>query len=328
MLRPPAASPLAPSLVESTLRLAIDSSPRRSATESVKGLIGWLIERTAEFRSGANVRRAVSVVLLCACLGALGIASYQVNLDSKREAELPLPTRYPSAVALPLDGITIDGRLDDWPENSPLYPIRNQLMNHSSYAKERRDGSTEPDAHFMVGYDRGAGLIYLAVVVPDQVVIAVAGGSTDSDAVEVYLDGSFSKRAIADPVGDWREALDAAAMPVLQYVAIPADVPAYRDSWNANPSLVYARTQQSATKMVYRHTGGITTYEWAIQAYDTYPDQPTRLQAGKRLGIEVAVVDKDDPRGPPTFLTWGQPPARFKGLDAGSLGELILLGAP
>ena len=39
----------------------------------------------------------------------------------------------------------------------------------------------------------------------------------------------------------------------------------------------------------------VTTYEWAIKAYDRYPDEPTRLHSGKRLGFEVAVVDKDHP---------------------------------
>ena len=52
-------------------------------------------------------------------------------------------------------------------------------------------------------------------------------------------------------------------------------------------------------------------------------------EAGVGAGFDdVAVVDKDDPKRPPFFLTWGAPPVVFKGFDAGSLGELILIDKP
>jgi hypothetical protein len=76
--------------------------------------------------------------------------------------------------------------------------------------------------------------------------------------------------------------------------------------------------------MAYTRSGAVTTYEWAIQAFDEYPDQPTRLAPGKRIGLDVAVVDKDSREAHPTYTTWGDPPTPFKGLDASSLGELIM----
>ena len=45
-----------------------------------------------------------------------------------------------------------------------------------------------------------------------------------TDAVEVYVDGTFSERHAR---GD--RTLDAATMPVLQYVGVPGEVPAYGD---------------------------------------------------------------------------------------------------
>jgi len=46
------------------------------------------------------------------------------------------------------------------------------------------------------------------------------------------------------------------------------------------------------------------------------------------VGLDVAVLDKDPDRDRPAFLTWGSPPRVFKGCDAGSLGELLLVGGP
>jgi hypothetical protein len=233
-----------------------------------------------------------------------------------------------------MSGITIDGQLDDWPQGSPRYPIRHQLRDDPRY--DDRPRAEDPDAFFMVGYDRQSDRIYLAAVVRDDEVIVrparakgpVATGVLTTDALEVYVDGTFSNRKIPVPSGDWRESLDAATMPVLQYVAVPAEVGAFGDPWGANPSLVYSRTRETRTAMRYRREGDVTTYEWAIQAYDRYPDRPTRLFPGKRLGLDVAVVDKDDDDRRPAWMIWGSTPGRFKGCNAGALGELILAEGP
>jgi len=233
--------------------------------------------------------------------------------------------RSPRAVAMPLRGISIDGRLNDWPSNLTRYPVRNQLLDHPSYDKKRRDTAQDPSAYFMAGYDLQKDLIYLAVVVRDRNVVTNSSDVFATDAVEIYLDGAFSDRKIPEPTGDWWEQLDAATMPVLQYAAVPASIPAYRDKARANPSLVYGKISRTATTMKYLRSGDVTTYEWAVQAFDGYPDRPSRLHLGKRLGLEVAILDKDHHHERSAFLTWGAPPSVFKGLDASSLGELVLV---
>jgi RNA polymerase sigma factor (sigma-70 family) len=239
-------------------------------------------------------------------------------------------TRFPSAVASPLTGITIDGRLDDWPKNSERYPIANQLRHNANYNPKTNAASTDQDAYFMTGYDSRANQIYLAVVVHDKEVVVHPTDVYRTDAVEVYIDGTPAQRKPpGNPSGGWLETLDAATMPVLQYAGVPGAVSAYGDRWNANPSLVYARTRQTGTTMKYWRVGDVTTYEWSVKPFDRFPDRPTSLYPGKRLGLDVAVVDQDSrltlvPR-PPTFLTWASPPDVFKGNDASSLGELILL---
>jgi len=248
--------------------------------------------------------------------------------DENGDQGTPRPTsRFPSALAIPLKGISIDGRLGDWPNDLTRYPIRNRLLGHPSYDSDRRD-TLDPSAYFMAGYDRQTELIYLAVVVRDRDVETDSSNARATDAVEIYLDGAFSDRTIPEPSGDWTEQLDAAKMPVLQYAAVPDSTRAYGDKDGANPSLVYGKISRTATRMKYHRAGDVTTYEWAVQAFDHYPDRPSRLQPGRRLGLEVAVLDKDPNPVRSAFLTWGSPPRVFKGCDAGSLGELVLVGGP
>jgi RNA polymerase sigma factor (sigma-70 family) len=328
ILKRAGASAVFPSLVEATLRVAVEQSSSRSAVGTAIASLGCLVKRMVERFPAVHARAVMSTLVLCTSIAVVGFGVFQADGEPERRPEPPPATRNPSAVAYPLRGITIDGRLDDWPKDLRLYPIRNQLVKNPSYNTEERDTSQESDAYFMVGYDREAELIYLAVVVPDDDVIAKPGSAWGTDAMEVYIDGTFSERTLNEPSQDWKRPLDASTMPVLQYAAVPGMVAAYGDPWDGNPSLLYAQTKQTATRMKYQHVGDVTTYEWAIKAYDRYPDLQTQLYSGKRLGLEVAVVDKDHPKLPPYFLTWGAPPVRFKGFDAGSLGELILVDQP
>jgi RNA polymerase sigma factor (sigma-70 family) len=234
-----------------------------------------------------------------------------------------------SALARRMDRIAIDGRLDDWPRDLPKYPIRNRLTNDRSYDPGTELDEDDPDAYFMVGYNRDDGLIYLAGVVRDADNVVGHKDPHDTDAVEIYVDGLGSDRAVEGPSsGEWLKVLQASRMPVLQYVGLPGRGPVYGTGDNRNPSLLYGDIDRTTTNMRYRRSGDVTTYEWAFQAFDRYPDRPTRLDPGKRLGLEVAVVDRDPDRKLSSFTTWGPPPTSFKGFDASQLGELILDPGP
>ena len=109
------------------------------------------------------------------------------------------PLRPSSAVASPISGITIDGRLDDWPKDLESYPIRRHLSDRPASDAKSRERSRDPEGHFQAGYDHQAGLIYLAVVVRDsEFVVPVAAekglenNRYETDAVEVYVDGPFA----------------------------------------------------------------------------------------------------------------------------------------
>ncbi len=239
-------------------------------------------------------------------------------------ASASTPGRPPRAVARPLSDITIDGRLDDWPSGMTRYPIQNLLSRSSSDYRTSVGGPEDVAAEFQAGYDPKDGRIYLAVVVRDDDLVAKKSSSVvANDAVEVYLQG---RRPDPRPTGkswaDWPNGTAAEEMPILQYVGLPGDFPAYGDRFGANPALLYAATRDRRIEMKYRREGDVTTYEWAIQPYDEYPARRTRLEPGKTIGLEIAVVDRDSHQPKAAFLTWGEPPGIYKGFEPETLGEL------
>ena len=251
--------------------------------------------------------------------------------NAGKQANPIATTRFPSAVARPLTNITIDGRLDDWPKELTRYPINNQLVGHPSYNSAPLTPDEDPRAYFLAGYDPVAEQVYLAVVVHDNDIVVHPTDVLQTDSVEIYIDGNFSAKLVSAPPSlDWGDTLNAATMPVLQYAGVPGRVSAYGDRWNANPSLVYARTRQTSTTMKYRRDGDVTTYEWSVKAFDHFPDRPTPLYPGKRLGLEVAVLDKDRTRPKikttTTFLTWGLPPKAIQRLQCRQPGRADSLG--
>ena len=82
-------------------------------------------------------------------------------------------------------------------------------------------------------------------------------------------------------------------MPVQQYVAIPGKGMIYGQKQASNPILMAGSPKKTKTRMAYVQKADVTVYEWAIQVFDRYPDKPTKLEPGKRIGFDVAVVDKD-----------------------------------
>jgi RNA polymerase sigma factor (sigma-70 family) len=254
------------------------------------------------------------------------------------------PDREPSIFAGPLWGITIDGKLDDWPSSIPPHPIRNNLIPAGWKSREGNYArGVEQEAFFRVGYDVEDQRIYLAVVVHDEENVVGNESAYSTDAVEVFVDGLRTSRWISEPSGDWFASLKASEMPALQYVGVPGPGRAYGDPRRGNPALLYGDIARTRTVMAWSRNGEVTTYEWAIQVFDHYPDQPTKLTPGKRIGFDVAVVDVDPirpsndsfptlvkpaPTSPPSYVTWGSAPSVMKGLDSGQLGDLILEGPP
>jgi hypothetical protein len=264
----------------------------------------------------------------------------------------PGPHR-PSVDAPALSGITIDGDLKDWPAALPRYPIRNMHAFPTITGPGRREHaflSTSPElsAAFSVGYDPKEQLIYLAVIVRDDQLIVGNTSAWDTDAVEVYVDGLRSETVRAFPQEpNWAENMDAGETPVLQYIGLPGKGPVYgvrksageERSGEDNPILMLGDIKKTRTRMAFRREGDVTTYEWAIQAFDHYPDKPTKLLPGVQIGFDVVVVDKDKPAQTPqaanepdedrqAWVSWGPSWRMLKYFDAANLGEIVLGRAP
>jgi RNA polymerase sigma factor (sigma-70 family) len=289
----------------------------------------------------SHPRLAVASVLMVCSLAAVGAG---VIAGRRSEAAPPLPpppladtdrltptSRGESgaiAHAVPIKGIEIDGRLDDWPAEIERLPIRN-LRNYSGYSlngldKVDMDDNSNLMASFMTGYNEAEGVVYLAVIVKDDEHVVAFKDHLHTDAVEIFIEGLRGSRKFPDLKSYWNhEYQDARIMPVLQYVGIAGEGGVYGMA-RGSFALMYGDTARTKTRMAYRHEGNFTFYEWAVQPFDSYPDIPTVLRPGLRLGLDVTVVDRDAKNVPPAWICWGPLPSVFKGFDARSLGELIL----
>jgi RNA polymerase sigma factor (sigma-70 family) len=278
-------------------------------------------------------------VLATAGYGDLGpriIASVRSAVDASKslQAAPPAfrselsPSRSPSAIAHPLKGVTIDGSLEDWPSDMRRYKIANRLQGYGDYDPGDNPFEEDPDAYFMVGYNPETSLIYIAVVARDEDVVVSGQNQVSSDAAEIYLQGVLDGPATEYRSSAETNVLDAAIMPVIQYVGLPGDAPAYNTPDKTNPALLYGETIKTKTKMKTRHENGVTTYEWAVQPFDHYPERPSRLEPGKRLGLDVVLVDRDSDRKRPAWYSWAPFTGVFKGFDGRAIGELILDVSP
>lgn len=220
-----------------------------------------------------------------------------------------------TAFACPLNGITIDGSLEDWPKDAARYPI---LNNTQVYGMSRLDGADMTDnpslvAYFMVGYDVKSGQVYLAVVVKDDEHV-IGHSYNTTDAVEIYVEGKNDKNRTDKNA--WNS--------VLQYVGV-AGPGGYGQGVGENPSIMQGQFAATGAKFAHKREGKTTVYEWALSAFDQFPTKHTAVMPMKRIGFDVVVVDKDGPHERiPEWVAWG-PTSGGKYGNPGGIGELVLL---
>ncbi len=230
-----------------------------------------------------------------------------------------------TAYAIPLTGITIDGKLGDWPKDMINYPIVNNGRFYGPTDIDDADLVTSPDLSpkFMVGYDPERNLIYLAVQIRDDSLKVSMIDPWHTDACEVYVDGGNRGKTMS--VNNATKAED---LPSLQYVLCPPGggygAHLLSGDQSANPNLKSGDIAKTKTSGAYSRIGDISACEWAIEAFDHYPDSPTRLEVGKAIGFDVVAVDKDSDTDTPAWICWG-PIAGMKAFNADKLGKLVFL---
>ena len=214
----------------------------------------------------------------------------------------PVNLRKIYAYAIPLEGITIDGQLNDWPYPMAEYPISTLVVGiPPDSAKTRKnlrqtisfdeDTGAPPLSEmdflgtYRVGYNAKAGLLYVGVTVVDESRIVHPQAVSHSfigrhDGMAIFLDADIKKKA------DYQKVKDAQ-----RYVMVPGK--GFYSGSETNPALTRQDKQPSDLKGVYFNSNRISTYEWAIPVYDIYPKKQTIFSPQKVMGFELAVKDAD-----------------------------------
>ena len=193
------------------------------------------------------------------------------------------------AIAVPLEGIEIDGDLSDWPADLEIYPIRQNVDPYGPTDLRGVDLDTSADfsPEFTVGYSLEEQLVYVAVRVrDDQVRTGISLMNTDDS--EIYLgthQGGYQATYLMCPEGG--SAVSSGNNPALHLLGTGNDLDLERTrSWGA-----------------VRQSGGLLTYEWGLQLLGSSLQDTLQLKAGMTLSFDVVAADRDADEGPPSWVS-------------------------
>ena len=214
----------------------------------------------------------------------------------------PVNLRKIYAYAIPIEGITIDGQLNDWPYPMAEYPISTLVVgippdstkirkNLRQIISFKEDTGAPPLSEmdflgtYRVGYNAKAGLLYVGVTVVDESRVVHTQAVSHSfigrhDGIAIFLDADLKKKA------DYQKVKEAQ-----RYVMVPGK--GFYSGSKTNPALTRQDKQPVNLKGAYFNSNRISTYEWAIPVYDIYPKKQTIFSPQKVMGFELAVKDAD-----------------------------------
>lgn len=220
----------------------------------------------------------------------------------------PAEAEVSTAQAAPLTGITIDGRLDDWPAWMVAYSIEEVSTGGPPFGDPPEDPA-DFTGRFHTGYDGARGVLYVAVVVEDDELGSPFRGQ---DGCAISVDGDRS--GFGDPRPGAREEQ--------HYFLRPGPG---RAGWTeGGPHLSSVDIDRSGVEGAVRRLGTTTVYEWGIPLFRQYPDHRLQVTAGDTIGFHVFVTDADG-ASPGSWLSWasGNPWSR----DSGPSSHLTFLAA-
>lgn len=166
--------------------------------------------------------------------------------------------------------------------------------------------------------------LMISTRVRDDSLVVSTADPWHTDACEVYVDGAHSGKKFIRSGPE----ISAADLPALQYVLCPPGG-SYGEAIqsadpSANPNIAGGDIAKTRTKGAVTREGDVTIYEWAIEAFDHYPDAPTKLAPEKTIGFDVVAADKDTETDTPAWICWA-PFGSLKHFNADLLGDLILV---
>lgn len=198
------------------------------------------------------------------------------------------------AYAHPLDKITIDGDLSDWPSTAVKYPITATLSDSKPTSDNDFSG------FFQLGYRSGNQSLYIAFTI------------TDDDFIE-----DTSKSVQWNSQDGLELALDARHLPFGSGVASFMYSKNLRNINNAYYDPFAKNASWSIIEVVMVRKGNVRIYEWRINLGNEF-------KAGKSIGLDFLVFDKDADSSF-TFTGWGKGDSKY--VNPNSLGDVLLLPA-
>jgi len=195
------------------------------------------------------------------------------------------------AIALPVEGIAVDGDLSDWPEGLKRYSI--------GLVGDRDTPGNEEDyrGFFRIGYDVAENALYLAVEMQDESRVVTDEGAWDAtDGCEVYVDAVHAEEE--RPIGQYNMRGNTAGV---------------------SGEGVNLRQMQIAVQ----RTAGSHQYEWRIDIGEK-TGGAVRLRPGMSLGVDVVLCDWDED-GSFSWMSWG--PEEVKFTSSLRLGDVVLVAA-
>ncbi len=190
-----------------------------------------------------------------------------------------------SVVAKPINGITVDGDLGDWPDHLAVYQ-----PEHADYGDKPLNAG-DLEVSFQLGYDAKARTLFVAVEVADEsaVLDPNAGKAWDTqDGCSLYIDRLHAK-GVSTPV---------------QYFQCGDQLQVH--GTKSDKVDAACRIRRSDNKIIY---------EWGIPLGETF-------KPGRSLGFDLDVTDKDAD-GSFTWIAWT--PGTRKAYYAANIGDVFLL---
>ena len=202
---------------------------------------------------------------------------------------LPAPAhRGAVGIALPVDGIAVDGDLSDWPDGLPEYAIADLDWGVPPEGAEDLSGS------FRVAFGPGDGALYVAVVVEDDAIVVGAAGDESRDT----QDGCTVLLDLAHEEGEYEGTFGRGL------------------GTEASEYSVRGQTRWTHTKAELAHfaasflrTKGQHQYEFRIDVEQASQDG-AMLTPGRVVGLNVELLDCDPNEGV-TTAAWKAPTWRW-----------------
>jgi|GEM_PF-1237096 len=177
-------------------------------------------------------------------------------------------------LAYPVENITLDGDLSDWPANLTSYPIDTPQAGPPPRDVDDFEGS------FRVGYNLAENAFYLAIKIRDESIVL-----DGEDWVDLVYP---SARDACTPIINLdQDTFDSA---VNFYPTWPVVVGDERHAMTAGTEVAFARDDQAHY------------YEWRVSAGQI--EDPMVLSPGHVIGLMVGLWDRDAD-GSSSFMSWG-----------------------